>query len=242
MKIICTVSGGKDSTAALLYTINEFCGGKTDNLVAVFCDTGFEQGKTYQYLDYLETSLNIQIIRLRSKKFDGFIDMVKQKGRFPSTKARFCTTELKVKPMIDFLLDNVQDDILVVQGIRADESSNRAKMNEYCTYFKGYREGKYTYRKKEVLAFCKKYADEIWRPLLNWTTADVFAYIEKNGLVRNDLYNHGFTRVGCFPCIMATKGEVRILAKEFKDEVTKLPQDQLFFRLITFRVVIVQKK
>lgn len=222
MKTIITVSGGKDSTAALLYTLHDFCGGKKENILAVFCDTGFEHETTYKYLDYLEASIGIQIIRLRSKKFDGFVDMVNQKGRFPSTKARFCTSELKVKPMIDFILDNIQDDILVIQGIRADESTNRAKMSEYCTYFKGYFEGKFTYRKKEVLAFCKKYANEVWRPLLSWTTQDVFDYIEKNGLERNELYNKGFGRVGCFPCIMATKGEVRLIIENFADEITKL--------------------
>src|SRR5574343_890160 len=131
MKILVTVSGGKDSTATLIYTIKEFCGGKTDNIIAVFCDTGFEHETTYQYLHYLEAKLGIKIIRLRSAKFDGFVDMVSKMGRFPSSKARFCTIELKVKPMIDFILDNIQDDILVIQGIRADESSNRSKMNEY---------------------------------------------------------------------------------------------------------------
>lgn len=222
MKTIVTVSGGKDSTATLLYTIQDFCGGKKDNILAIFCDTGFEHETTYNYLDYLEENLGIKIIRLRSKKFDNFIDMVKQKKRFPSSKARFCTTELKVKPMIDFILDNIQDDILVVQGIRAEESTNRSRMNEYCTYFKGYFEGKYTYRKKEVFAFCQKYSNEVWRPLINWNTQNVFDYIKKSGLLPNNLYNQGFLRVGCFPCIMATKDEIRIMIENFFDEIEKL--------------------
>lgn len=66
------------------------------------------------------------------------VGLAKQKKRWPSTRARFCTQELKTKPCIDYVLDNVQDNILMIQGIRAAESPNRAAMSKQCTYFKYY--------------------------------------------------------------------------------------------------------
>lgn len=40
--------------------------------------------------------------------------------------------------MIDYILDEVNDDVLIIQGIRAAESAKRAEMSKQCTYFKYY--------------------------------------------------------------------------------------------------------
>lgn len=66
------------------------------------------------------------------------VDLARQKHRCPSARARYCTEELKTKPMTDYILDVVQDNTLIIQGIRAAESSARAKMKTQCTYFKYY--------------------------------------------------------------------------------------------------------
>lgn len=134
MKTIVTFSGGKDSMAALLWIKNNF----TKNFEVVFCDTGWESEITYNYIKDVCDKLGKELIVLKSKKYDGFIDMVEKKKRFPSTKARFCTIELKTIPMIDYLLDVVKDDFVVVQGIRKAESESRSKMQEQCNYFKYY--------------------------------------------------------------------------------------------------------
>ncbi|WP_437881062.1 phosphoadenosine phosphosulfate reductase domain-containing protein [Pseudomonas sp. LRF_L74] len=59
---IVSVSGGKDSTATLLLAIAL----ETENLQAVFADTGNEHEQTYAYLDYLEQKTGIQIQRVRA--------------------------------------------------------------------------------------------------------------------------------------------------------------------------------
>lgn len=133
MKIIVQFSGGKDSLAALLYTIENIT--KTPEIV--FCDTGFESAETYQYIKYVEKFLNLPIITIQSSKYHGMVDLATRKKRFPSTNARFCTEELKIKPMIDYVLDK-NTDFLTIQGIRAQESFNRSKMNPECTFFKYY--------------------------------------------------------------------------------------------------------
>ena len=134
MKIIVTFSGGKDSLAALLWVRNNM----SKRFTTVFCDTGWESELTYKYIDEIDRKLNLNIVMLKSKKYDGLVDLSEKKTRFPSSRRRFCTSELKIIPMIDYLLDVVNDDFIVVQGIRGAESASRAAMNASCNYFKYY--------------------------------------------------------------------------------------------------------
>jgi len=143
MQTIATFSGGKDSLAALLWTRNNF----TKNFTTVFCDTGWENPITYRYINEISDKLGLDLVILKSNKYDGMIDMAMKKGRFPSSQRRFCTSELKSIPMIDYLLNTVKDDFVVIQGIRGAESKSRAKMSTQCNYFKYYLEP-YGYDKK----------------------------------------------------------------------------------------------
>ena len=136
MKILVTFSGGKDSLASLLWIINNF----SKKIEIVFCDTKWESQITYDYIQSISEKLQMPITVLSSKKYDGFIDLALKKKRFPSTRARFCTEELKTKPMIDYILDHIDDDIMVIQGIRGAESTSRSKMQSQCNYFKYYKE------------------------------------------------------------------------------------------------------
>lgn len=134
MKILWTTSGGKDSQASGIWAKKE-SGFK--NIEAVFCDTGWEHEDTYHHVHSVAEDLGIPLVTLKSKKYDGMVDMAKKKGRFPSVKARFCTEELKIIPMIDYILDH-PNNYLIIQGIRKDESESRSKMEKECTYFKYY--------------------------------------------------------------------------------------------------------
>ena len=210
MKTIVTFSGGKDSLAALLWIRNNF----TKNFITVFCDTGWENEITYKYIDEVAEKLNLDLVILKSKKYNGMIDMVKHKSRFPSSRRRFCTSELKSIPMIDYLLDVVNDDFIVIQGIRGAESASRAQMAAQCNYFKYYiepygkdKKGKdkfHRYRRKEILTFAKAHATDVLRPIFDWTAQQVIDYILENGLEPNPLYRMGFKRVGCFALHPAT--------------------------------------
>lgn len=230
MKILVFYSGGKDSQASLIWAVEQY--GK-DRITAVFCDTGWEHDFTYQHIKEITEKMNVELVTLRSEKYLDFVDMSVVKGRFPSTKARFCTEELKSKPAIDYILDHAEN-FVIIQGIRKDESFSRSKMESQCMYFKYYfqpygydKKGKpkfHTYRKKDVFEYCKKYNADILRPIFNWTAQQTIDYIIKADQYPNPLYSLVFSRVGCFPCIMARHHEIHQIIKYFPEKWSELKE------------------
>lgn len=233
MKYVVMFSGGKDSHAALLLAIEKY---GVKNVIALYCDTKWEHEKTYTHIDDVVKKLGVEFIIVKSKKYDGMLDLAIKKKRFPSTKARFCTEELKSKPAIDWVLDQERH-LVIIQGIRKDESLSRSKMNEACRYFKFYFEpygvdknGKpkyHTYRKKEVLEWCKKYDDSVLRLVFNWTGQQVIDYIISKGHLPNPLYYMGMKRVGCFPCVMANQSEIKQMVEFTPEYITRLNEAEI---------------
>jgi len=225
-KHIITFSGGKDSLATIIWAKKNI-----NNFEVVFCDTGWEHEKTYQHILEVEAWLGFEIIRLRSCKYADLPDLTIKKGRFASTKARFCTEELKVKPMIDYIL-SLNCDVVVYQGIRADESNNRSKMRPQDEYFRYYFEPYkidkngvpvyYSYRKKEIVNYCDKYSVDVVRPIFLLSVEQVFENIYSAALKPNPLYFDGFTRVGCFPCVQCNKSEIKIISERYPETISKI--------------------
>ncbi len=183
-KVVLSVSGGKDSTAASLH-LKEL---GIDH-VRVFADTGWEHPATIEYIRGPLTATLGPISEVRGPV--GFVELVRKRKLFPDRLKRFCTTELKMKPIKTFM-DSIDEEVLSVVGIRAEESAARAKLSEteYSDFFD-----------------C-----EVWRPLLRWTLEDVISIHKRHGLAPNPLYLKGASRVGCWPCIHARKGEIKLVA------------------------------
>ena len=230
MKIIVQYSGGKDSQASLLWAVEKY-GAK--NITAQFSDTKWESSITYEHLKSTCLDLGVKLIELTSKKYPkGMVELAEKKRRFPASKSRYCTSELKVIPFIDWLLDEVKDNVIIIQGIRKDESMARSKMEADCRLFKYYlvpygfdKNGNpktHTYRKKDVLEFVKKYDDSIFRPFFNNTGQEVVDFIYSKGQEPNELYKMGLSRVGCFPCIMAQHNEVKQILNRFPERINEI--------------------
>jgi 3'-phosphoadenosine 5'-phosphosulfate sulfotransferase (PAPS reductase)/FAD synthetase len=219
MKVLVFFSGGKDSQACLIHSAKKY---GVENCEAIFCDTGWEHPYTYDHIRYITDLMGVKLVILKSEKYDGMIDLAKKKKRFPSTKARFCTDELKSKPAIDYVL-NQNEHLIIIEGIRADESFNRSKMEPQCTYFNWYFQpmanGKmHTYHKKQIIEWCKKWNADKIRPIFDWSGQDVIDYIKANSQEPNPLYSMGFQRVGCFPCIMARHKDILTIVQNFPDQ------------------------
>jgi len=213
MTHIVQFSGGKDSTALVLWAKENL-----PSFTAVFCDTGSEHPLTCQYVQQInETQLGGRLVTVKSEKYDGLADLSAKRKIVPSVRMRFCTEELKVKPFAAWMQANVHDEATVYQGIRADESHARSQMP----------------RRVWEPAF------EAWveRPLFDWSADEVFTLHAKHGVEPNPLYRMGAGRVGCFPCIMVNKGELRRLSQtmpEIWDQIRKVEdavaEGRSFFR------------
>lgn len=138
-----------------------------------------------------------------------FLDMCMVHGRFPSTRVRFCSEELKRNPMIEQVqlpLILSGSDVISWQGVRADESLARRNLVEM--------EEKRTWPNGATL----------WnyRPILTWTAEDCFAMHRKHNIKHNPLYEQGMGRVGCMPCIHARKDELLEISKRFPEEIERV--------------------
>lgn len=240
---VISVSGGKDSQAVLLLAL-ERCA--KESVIPIFCDTGNEHDDTYAHLEYLEQALDIKIIRLKAdfaaqlaakrmfiardvrtgrdksgRKLrwsnkakrralsvmhpsgNPFLDLCMWKGRFPARKAQFCTEELKRNMAVAFQMDLLDAGYQVVswQGVRREESLNRrhAKKNE-------------------------RVGPRLWifRPIVEWSAAQVFAFSQSRNVQHNPLYRKGMSRVGCMPCINVNKIELREIASRFPEHPNRI--------------------
>jgi len=208
--IVASVSGGKDSTAMALWLKHEAEIEKTNQVHFIFADTGWEHPELYTYLDeVIEPLLGENFIRVRSKKYPGGMpELVEKRGMFPSRKIRFCTQELKVFPIRDFIKDldewTSKPPINAV-GIRAAESKRRSQMEEW--------EGG---GPMDV---------DTWRPLINWLIEDVVAIHTKYSVRPCPLYLRDelpASRVGCWPCIMSRKSEIRSVVETDPDRIVQI--------------------
>jgi len=243
MKVLVSYSGGKDSQACLLWAVKEY---GVKNIEAVFCDTGWEHPATYKHIIDTTAALGVKLVTVKSKKYNGMIDLAEKKTRFPSSQARFCTFELKMKPFIDYVLEQ-KEHLIIIQGIRALESHSRSQMQKQCRYFKYYFEpyndkGKtHTYRKRDVIKWTEKYADDILRPVFDWTGQQVIDYIIENGQEPNPLYKQGFKRVGCFPCIMSGHKEVYEILKRYPERFDEIIEHEKRIGSSFFKIDFVPK-
>ena len=109
---VLSLSGGKDSSALAIYMRD-----RVPNMEYVFCDTHKELQETYDYLDRLQVYLGKPIVRLSDERgFDHWLEVFH--GYLPSSRMRWCTKLLKIKPFEQYVGD---DPVRMYIGIRADE-------------------------------------------------------------------------------------------------------------------------
>lgn len=173
-----------------------------------FADTGNEHQWTRDHIALLsETVAPIETLHPDL----GFYDLVLKKRRFPSARVRFCTDLLKIKVSRKYISRVVAEGFkpITVSGVRADESADRSQLPEW-----DYNTG--------ILAL-------EWRPLISWKIADVFAIHEKFSVPLNPLYAAGAERVGCWPCVMSRKAEIRNITLNFPERIDQIREAELTF-------------
>ncbi len=134
-----------------------------------------------------------------------YLDLCIIKGRFPARRSQFCTQFLKTEPSNEYALELIEKHGAVEswQGVRAEESANRAKLPD----------------REDVGGGLT-----IFRPILRWNVDQVFAQHRKHGIDPNPLYKLGMNRVGCMPCINAAKPEILEISKRFPDQIDRIEE------------------
>ena len=183
-RLIVAVSGGRDSTAALLW-----CQKYVEpprEIITVFCDTGAEWPETYEYLEYLEERLSVELVRLQNGTLT---EVVRRYGWWPDAKYRVCTEALKRRPLGKFLTEtDVRDGhTVVVMGLRAEEGEVR--------------------RRRGPLFYERHLNIWVWSPLFEWTKDQVKTFLEHHRIRPNPVYQWA-GRVGCGVCVLAKPKEV----------------------------------
>lgn len=195
--VVASVSGGKDSAALSLWLTEQGIEHRR-----VFADTGWEHQSTYEYL---RGSLTAKLGPIDEVGYAGGMKaLVTKKGMFPSRLRRFCTEELKVRPIMAYhrAIQDTEGETVSAVGIRRAESKARAEMEEW--------------------EWNSDFDAETWRPLIHWTEQQVIDIHTRHGLRPNPLYLQGAQRVGCFPCIFARKAEVRLVADLAPDRIEEI--------------------
>lgn len=237
---IVNVSGGKDSTACYLLALD-----RGRPFRAVMADTGNEHPVTIEYAERLAERTGgpqVEIFRadfterMANKRAyiaarwpeDGipqavvdravaalqptgnpFLDLCLWKGRFPSRKVQFCTEFLKSEPIHEQVIEPARRAGPVVQwlGVRRAESLARHNAPMW-----------------QVIRTPGLHAMRLYRPLIHWSAEACFGYAASHGLDPNPLYLQGMGRVGCFPCINASKGEIRAIALRFPEAFDRIAE------------------
>lgn len=242
---VVSVSGGKDSAATAILALETQ---PRELLRFVFADTGNEHESTIEYIDYMARHLGIEIVTLRADlsgeviRFreyvrehwprkgvpqadceraiaamvptgNPYLDLCLWKGRFPSRRAQFCTDYLKTRPLVEYQMSLIEagecDAVWSWQGVRIDESEARR------TRLQG--------TGACVIAFDERGGGIYnYRPILRWRAADCFEAGRLYGLEPNPLYTQGMTRVGCMPCVNASKPEVLEISKRFPRHIDRI--------------------
>lgn len=194
IKCVVPLSGGKDSQLCAELAIKKF---NKDELLFLFCDTGYEHPITYKHIEWMSEFYGVQLLWLKSDP-DAVYKLIRKTGCFPTDMMRFCTNELKISRSKFFysMLARLQGEGFEVwYGMRLGESRQRSER---------YKDHKFDtlYAPHAMLENYPKYLGKMGvrfrLPILDLEEEEVYSIL---GNRKNPLYDLGFDRVGCFPCL-----------------------------------------
>lgn len=125
-------------------------------------------------------------------------EMAKKKCMLPTKIMRWCCAEFK---------ETSGAGKVTLIGIRREESVRRAKRGEISTNIKGKRTEE-TFDQwsehEEQMVTCVGGKDKILvSPIIYWTKRDVWEFLNSNNIPHCELYDQGYTRIGCICCPMS---------------------------------------
>lgn len=152
---------------------------------------------------------------------------------FPSSAARFCTSDLKTGPIWKVIRKIAGDAKIVVNcvGIRGEESPARAK--------KVATRGSLMVNTKNTNP--KRQAFDYW-PIASWKIDQVWSEIAEKGQVRHPAYDAGNDRLSCAFCIFGSQGDLQNAARTRPELLEKLTQLEIDVRTTMFNGATLAEK
>ena len=190
--VVINVSGGKDSTVAVLETLSYF---PKEDIRLCWQDTGAEYLETEEQVKLVAKTFDLPLVILRSEGFD---TLVRRKGFFPTPSYRQCTLYLKNHLFEKWVTSHRTElgDLMVVNGIRAEESQARANSPIISP-------SRLSTKAMQVVNF---------HPILALKEQQVFDIIKAEGLPLHPCYEFS-TRCSCWCCIFQRKEAVKEYAR-----------------------------
>ena len=213
--IMINTSAGKDSQAMLDYIVQQAKeAGVKDRLVAVHADLGRVEWQGTREL--AEAQAKHYGIRFEVVKKNGgdLLEHIERRGMWPSSKARYCTSDYKRGPVRTLMTRLVEESgwkpgdpkirILNCMGLRAEESPARSKREAF-----SHDGGASNKTKRDV--------DE-WLPIHNWSEREVWKRIYESGVPHHPAYDLGMKRLSCVFCVFSPR-KALLLAGEHNPEL-----------------------
>ena len=142
-------SGGRTS-AYMLWRVLQSNGGLPLEAVVCFANTGKEDEKTLKFvrdcsvnwnvpitwLEYAEVDYTIVNFETASRNGEPFEALIRKRNYLPNPVTRFCTSELKIRPIGRYLLSlgmadtKTEAENMSMIGMRADEQRRAAKISD----------------------------------------------------------------------------------------------------------------
>lgn len=209
--IAVNTSAGKDSVAMLVTIAAQArAEGVLDRVVAIHADLGvMEWPGTRELAQQQATAAGVtrfeMVARERGGAMEDLLGYALRHGKWPSSTARWCTSDLKRDPT-EKLLRRLADQaaarpghtgpvrVLTCYGMRAEESPARARKPQLEPY------SRISTARRDVTR---------WLPVHSWTTAEVFAAGDAEGITRHPAYALGQSRASCVLCIFLSLTELR---------------------------------
>jgi 3'-phosphoadenosine 5'-phosphosulfate sulfotransferase (PAPS reductase)/FAD synthetase len=208
--IVVSTSAGKDSQAQLHVVCTEAAElGILDRVVAVHCDLKrAEWAGTRELAERQAARYGVRFEVVTRKQGD-LVDHIRARGLWPSSTARYCTSDHKRGQVYTLLTQLAKESreagtprarMLNIIGYRAEESPARAK-KEAKSYFLNKRASN---GRREVWD---------WYPVISWTETQVWDLIRSEGLESHRAYALGMPRLSCVFCVFAPKAALELAGR-----------------------------
>jgi phosphoadenosine phosphosulfate reductase len=171
--IPCVTSSFQNECVVLVDMIRR----QRPNMPVLFLETGYHFPETLAYRDKMAADWKLNLFNLEAKQ--SVAAQESQFGILNQTNPKQCCQLRKVEP----LFGGLQNYDTWFTALRRDQSPTRANLQFV----------------EDFALPTGKHLQKV-APLADWTTRDVYQYMQKFGIPEMSLYDQGYTSIGCAPC------------------------------------------